>query len=86
MHVPGVIPGSPETGEFFAGEDFTAAIDAAKNDKELKAVLISAFKNFKTAINLRMSYAGADISVFISSNVSRIHDSITKYVKASIIK
>ncbi len=86
MHVPGVIPGSPETGEFFAGEEFTAAIDAAKNDKELKAVLISAFKNFKAAINLRMSYAGADVSVFIGSNVSRIHDSITKYVKASIIR
>jgi hypothetical protein len=86
MHVPGVIPGSRETGEFFIGEEFMASINAAKTDNELKTVLISAFKRFKAAVNLRMAYAGPDISVFISSNVNRIHDSVTKYVNAASFK
>jgi hypothetical protein len=83
MHVPGVVPGSAETGEFFVGREFIDAIDSAKNDEQLKLVIISTLRRFKAAISVRMLFPGNSLAVFVGSNVNRIYNSVTKYINAA---
>lgn len=86
MHVPGVIPGSSETGEFFVGREFIDAIDSAKNDEQLKLVIISTLRRFKAAISVRMLFPGNSLAVFVGSNVNRIYNSVTKYINAASVR
>ncbi len=83
MHVPGVIPGSAETGEFFVGREFLEAIDSAKNDEQLKIVITSTLRRFKAAVSIRLSFPGPAVQVFIRANVNRIYDYITRYVNSA---
>jgi hypothetical protein len=86
MHVPGVVPGSAETGEFFVGREFIDAIDSAKNDEQLKLVIISTLRRFKAAIATRMLFPGQSLAGFVGSNVNRIHNSVTKYINAACMR
>lgn len=86
MHVPGVVPGSAETGEFFVGREFIDAIDSAKNEEQLKLVIISTLRRFKAAVSVRMLFPGQSVAVFVGSNVNRIYNSVTKYINASSIR
>lgn len=86
MHVPGVVPGSAETGEFFVGREFLEAIDSAKNDEQLKVVITSTLRRFKAAVSIRLNFPGPTAHLFIRANVNRIYDTVNKYFNSAAMR
>lgn len=65
LHVPGVVPGMPGSGEFVVAEAFLGRLSRARLATELDALLAGAFAGYRAAVWKRLSLEGPDVAPFL---------------------
>lgn len=65
LHVPGAVPGMPDSGESVVAEAFLGRLSRARLATELDALLAGAFADYRAAVRKRLSLEGPDVAPFL---------------------
>lgn len=83
LHIPGVVPGEANNGEFFIGKQFADNLDSAATTDEVVKQVVLAFDAYKQALPKRVLLEGPDVFNHLNTQMDSMKKSVDQIAKYS---